>query len=122
MEEKIFAKLGRAAVLEQLAEEAAEVAQAALKMARIIRGENPTPKTACEAAEALEEEMADVIVCMRVLETGSIVIDVENVEKIAEVKMKRWLERLEELYPSVRPLLRLGVLVRLLRSAMRERP
>ena len=35
---------------------------------------------------------------------------------------ERWLERLEELYPSVRPLLRLGVLARLLRSAMRERP
>ena len=97
MEEKIFAKLGRAAVLEQLAEEAAEVAQAALKMARIIRGENPTPKTSCEAAEALEEEMADVIVCMRVLEIGSIVIDVENVEKIAEIKMKRWLDRLESM-------------------------
>lgn len=97
MEEKIFAKLGRAAVLEQLAEEASEVAQAALKMARIIRGENPTPKTACEAAEALEEEMADVIVCMRVLEIGSIVIDVENVEKIAEIKMKRWLDRLENM-------------------------
>ena len=97
MEEKIFAKLGRAAVLEQLAEEAAEVAQAALKMARIIRGENPTPKTACEAAEALEEEMADVIVCMRVLATGSIVIDVENVEKIAEIKMKRCLDRLENM-------------------------
>lgn len=97
MEEKIYTKLGRAAVLEQLAEEAAEVAQAALKMARIIRGENPTPKTACEAAEALEEEMADVIVCMRVLATGSIVIDVENVEKIAEIKMKRWLDRLENM-------------------------
>ena len=97
MEEKIFAKLGRAAVLEQLAEEAAEVAQAALKLARIIRGENPTPKTACEAAEALEEEMADVIVCMRVLATGSIVIDVENVEKIAEIKMKRCLDRLENM-------------------------
>lgn len=97
MEEKIFAKLGRAAVLEQLAEEAAEVTQAALKMARIVRGENPTPKTSCEAAEELEEEMADVIVCMRVLEIGSIVIDVENVEKIAEIKMKRWLDRLENM-------------------------
>lgn len=97
MEEKILEKLGRAPVLEQLAEEAAEVAQAALKLARIIRGENPTPKTACEAEEALEEEMADVSVCMRVLAIESIVIDVENVEKIAEVKMKRWLDRLENM-------------------------
>lgn len=95
MEEKIFAKLGRAAVLEQLAEEAAEIAQAALKMARIIRGENPTPKKAREAAEELEEEIADVLVCYRVLKTGSITIDTERVEKIAEIKMKRWLDRLE---------------------------
>lgn len=97
MEEKILEKLGRAPVLEQLAEEAAEVAQAALKLSRIIRGENPTPKTACEAEEALEEEMADVSVCMRVLAIESIVIDVENVEKIAEIKMKRWLNRLENM-------------------------
>jgi NTP pyrophosphatase (non-canonical NTP hydrolase) len=97
MEEKILEKLGRAPVLEQLAEEDAEVAQAALKLARIIRGENPTPKTSYEAEEALEEEMADVSVCMRVLAIESIVIDVENVEKIAEIKMKRWLNRLENM-------------------------
>lgn len=34
--------IGRAAMLEQLAEEAAELAQAVLKGARIERGENPT--------------------------------------------------------------------------------
>lgn len=37
--------IGKAAMLEQLAEEAAELAQAALKCARIERGENPTPVT-----------------------------------------------------------------------------
>lgn len=41
----IIDEIGEAACLEQLAEEAAELAQAALKMARIIRGENPTPLT-----------------------------------------------------------------------------
>lgn len=38
-------QIGEAALLEQLAEECAELAHVALKMARIIRGENPTPKT-----------------------------------------------------------------------------
>ena len=36
-------KIGTSAKLEQLAEEAAELSQAALKLARVLRGENPTP-------------------------------------------------------------------------------
>lgn len=39
----IISKIGLPATLEQLAEEAAELSQAALKVARIIRRENPTP-------------------------------------------------------------------------------
>ena len=35
--------IGSAAMLEQLAEESAELAQAALKAARILRDDNPTP-------------------------------------------------------------------------------
>ena len=41
----IVETIGSAAVLEQLAEESAELAQAALKLARKLRGVNPTPKT-----------------------------------------------------------------------------
>lgn len=37
--------IGSPAMLEQLAEEATELAQAALKAARILRKENPTPVT-----------------------------------------------------------------------------
>lgn len=37
--------VGKPAMFEQLAEEATELAQATLKMARKLRGENPTPKT-----------------------------------------------------------------------------
>ena len=48
--------------LEQLAEEAAELAHAALKLARILRGENPTPVGEAEARERLTEEVADVMV------------------------------------------------------------
>ena len=97
MEEKIFAKLGRAAVLEHLAEEAAEVAHAALKMARIIRGENPTPKTHIEAIADLEEELADFRVCVEVLERSDIIFGIELMNKLSEVKMKRWLDRLENM-------------------------
>lgn len=43
-----------------LAEEAAEVAQAAAKLARIFEGSNPTPKTLIEAREDLAEEMNDI--------------------------------------------------------------
>lgn len=39
---KIIEEIGEAAMLEQLAEECTELAKAALKMARIIRKENPT--------------------------------------------------------------------------------
>lgn len=97
MEEKIFAKLGRAAVLEQLAEEASEVAQAALKMARIIRGENPTPKTHMEARADLEEELADFRVCVEVLDRSDLIFDMEIIKKLSEVKTKRWLDRLENM-------------------------
>lgn len=44
MPDDVLEMIGTAALLEQLAEESAELAQAALKMARKIRNENPTPK------------------------------------------------------------------------------
>lgn len=46
---KIIEEIGEAAMLEQLAEECTELAKAALKMARIIRKENPTPVTEKDA-------------------------------------------------------------------------
>lgn len=44
MHDDVLDMIGTAALLEQLAEESAELAQAALKMARKLRNENPTPK------------------------------------------------------------------------------
>lgn len=41
---RIIETIGTEAVLEQLAEKSAELAQAALKLARKMRGVNPTPK------------------------------------------------------------------------------
>ena len=45
MPDDVLDMIGTAAALEQLAEESAELAQAALKTARKLRGENPTPKS-----------------------------------------------------------------------------
>lgn len=60
-------KIGKAAMLEQLAEECVELAKAALKRARIERGENPTPVTKAEAETALFEEYTDVLTCAKEL-------------------------------------------------------
>ena len=51
------------AMYESLAEECIELAQAAQKMARVIRGENPTPVTEEEADDMVREEFTDVISC-----------------------------------------------------------
>lgn len=64
----IVETIGTAAVLEQLAEESAELAQAALKLARKLRGVNPTPKTEQECWNALLEEIADVQVAVEQLQ------------------------------------------------------
>ena len=53
----IVERIGEPAFFEQLA-------QAALKTARKYRGENPTPKTIDECYDALQEEIADVMLCV----------------------------------------------------------
>ena len=60
----IVEHIGRPAMYEQLAEEAAELSFAALKMARILRKENPTPKTEQEMAASLVEEASDLKLCL----------------------------------------------------------
>lgn len=77
------------ALYEMLAEEATELAQASLKMARAIRGENPTPVTTIEAFEHLQEEWNDVYLVTRVL---SLTPDYVYIK----YKVKRWIERLKE--------------------------
>jgi NTP pyrophosphatase (non-canonical NTP hydrolase) len=85
----VVKQIGKAAVLEQLAEEATELAQAALKYARKWRGENPTPKTIKEIIANLIEEYTDVTLCAEVLK-----LDADPVLK--EQKMKRWQERIQK--------------------------
>lgn len=84
---KILDRIGEPAALEQLAEEATELAKAALKLARVERGNNPTPVTKEQALENLQEEISDVHVCCSVL-------GIASDDGIRAAKLKRWLERL----------------------------
>ena len=93
----IIDSIGLPAVLEQLAEECAERAQASLKYARLLRGDNPTPKTEQECLEAVTEEMADVELCNSLLMGGDYV-DFDAVMELIEVKDKRWHDRIREAY------------------------
>ena len=92
---EIIKQIGIPAMLEQLAEECAELSQAALKLARIRRGENPTPKTEEECLAALTEEIADVELCISELMMKDFV-DYNKVMDIIDQKEKRWLNRLKE--------------------------
>ena len=76
----IIERIGRAAMLEQMGEEAAELSKAALKLARVLRGENPTPTTKEEAEKDLIAEFTDVQHCAGELkmETDWLQIDAKN--------------------------------------------
>ena len=83
--------LSQGEILAQLAEEGAELTQAALKLRRAMEGVNPTPVSIQEAGERLVEEMADVIVC----ENQLLGIDWNVVDEICKRKLGRWEGRLE---------------------------
>lgn len=95
MNSLITQKLGARERLEVLAEEAAELSQAALKMIRAYRmggAVNPTPVTAKEALENLVEEVADVELAV---ETLGLYVNRGRIEEIKEEKRSRWIERLK---------------------------
>lgn len=77
------------AAYEQLAEECTELAHAALKMARIERGENPTPAMHDLASYNLKEEFTDILICAYVLEMTT-----DN--EVFDRKLQRWCKRMEE--------------------------
>jgi NTP pyrophosphatase (non-canonical NTP hydrolase) len=92
----IIDSIGLPAMLEQLAEECSELAQASLKYARLLRGENPTPKTRQECLEALTEETADVTLCIRFMICYA--IDPDAVNDLTEEKLARWHKRIQEVH------------------------
>lgn len=77
MSKKISDILPKTEILAQLAEEASELAQAALKLRRALDGTNPTPKSVEECRKAFEEEYADVMVCIHTLQDVFGQIDIE---------------------------------------------
>lgn len=81
--------LSRAELLTLLAEEAAELSQAALKLRRAETGTNPTPVPAATAAEHLIEEISDVSLVLQILKLEP---DPETVHR----KLHRWATRLRE--------------------------
>ena len=91
---KIIDEIGVPAMLEQLAEECAELAHASLKLARKIRGENPTPKDIPELIENLEEESADVNLCIWLLENEGI-LDTDKIIATKRYKLNRLIDRLK---------------------------
>lgn len=80
-------------LLVQLAEEAAELAQAALKMHRVLDGRNPTPVRMSEAWADLQEEVADVLLCLHIL---GISYKEPEYEVQMDGKLERWVGRLRE--------------------------
>lgn len=103
MNKKVSDILPKTEILAQLAEEASELAQAALKLRRALDETNPTPKSVEECLENIQEEMADVFVCLTMFgksaeKDGILIYDryMEKVIKIEDEKEARWLSRLEE--------------------------
>lgn len=86
--------VSREDLLLQLAEEAAELAQAALKLHRKIIGTNPTPKTFEECKSGLIEETADVDLCLNLL--GMYQPEpLAEYQRIMAAKTTRWANRLK---------------------------
>ena len=79
-------------LLAGLAEEAAELGQAALKLRRVIDGRNPTPATYREAVKGLNEEIADVLLYLEWIQS----MDNDLVREIRNKKLARWVTRLME--------------------------
>lgn len=89
LQEYILESIGFPAALEQLAEEASELSQAALKLSRIHRGENPTPVDEEIALIALIEEFTDVLLAADVCE-------VYKDSTIYSTKLTRWRNRIND--------------------------
>ena len=86
--------LSKPVLLEQAAEECAELGKACLKLARILRGENPTPVTEAEAIDNFEEA-ADVVLSLAVLHEVGYDVSYDDLYDRMMAKLIRWNERLE---------------------------
>ena len=90
-------RIGEEPLMELLGEECSELTHAALKMARVKRGENPTPVTEDKAKENLIEEIADVyLVLDEIFENHVYGLSYKDVSNIIDIKNLRWSMRVNE--------------------------
>ena len=82
----VKSNISEPALYEQLAEECSELSQAALKKARKLRNENPTPKEMDDIDSSVSEEVGDVILCLSVL-------DLDYDSELFCRKLVRWINR-----------------------------
>lgn len=80
-------------LLIQLSEEASELAQAASKYHRVIRGTNPTPVTPTVARYALIEELADVNVAAEAVRMKLCIL-CDEIAAVEDEKIERWKKRI----------------------------
>lgn len=88
MEDYIREKMSDPALYEQLAEESVELAHACMKMARLLRGESPTPEQEPKVKERVIEELADVLLVTKIMRLKPMMWQMEW-------KLKRWADRLK---------------------------
>lgn len=81
--------LSKPCLYDQLAEEATELAHAAIKMSRILRGENPAPVTPQFVEHMVNEEYNDL---MNVVHILGLCED----KDMQREKIRRWIERLNQ--------------------------
>jgi NTP pyrophosphatase (non-canonical NTP hydrolase) len=91
----ILDRISQSELLCQLAEEAAELAHAALKLKRATDGNNPTPVSVEKAVSNLIEEIADVGLTVDICKELWHIQD-KDIEKIKTWKKIRWAERLNK--------------------------
>lgn len=83
--------LSQEELLAQTAEEAIELGKACLKLRRAMGSVNPTPISVGHARENLNEEIADVMLCLEQL----VGLDMAYIDKMKEYKRQRWIKRLK---------------------------
>ena len=88
-DKEIREAIGDPALYEGLAEEAVELAHAALKFARILRGENPTPADRWETKWSLIDEYSD-------LRIYSDILDLRIDAQVYSDKKERMVARIRE--------------------------
>ena len=94
---RLIDEIGEPALLELVAEECVELAHAALKLARVERGENPTPRTREGCRRKVEEEWADVMITLSELAEASWT-DPKIYQEFYDEKQKRMEERISDVY------------------------